>query len=154
MRSHDQAGTIAMSVLAHHLNADATVGKGLGNAGERSRLVRDHEIDVVAGQGLIDGQHGQLHISTLSPASGASQSIARGHHDIAEHSRSRRRSPRSAAVEHQFTSSLGLDEHGVEGIAHACQGVLARHHRGVHANDDASIVINTLGDSQQLDDAP
>ncbi len=47
---------------------------------------------------------------------------------------------------------LGLDEHGVERPAHAGERVGARHHRRVHAHDDALLVVGELGDGEQLDD--
>ena len=47
---------------------------------------------------------------------------------------------------------LGLDEHRVERPADAGERVRARHHRRVHADDDARSSSDELGDGEQLDD--
>ena len=70
--------------------------------------------------------------------------------EVAEDGRGGRVAAGAPAVEHQLAGGVGLDEDGVEGLAHAGERVRPRDHRRVDAHGDA--VVGALADRQQLDD--
>jgi hypothetical protein len=85
---------------------------------------------------------------------GALGQVLGGVDDVAEH-RARGREPAGAsAVEHQLADRHALDEHGVEALAHRGQRVTDGHHRRVHAHGDRIVVVEPLGDAEQLDAYP
>ena len=96
MGHDDQGGPADRVVVAGHQLlrtvsiGHVVLGEGPRDRGEHARPVGDVEGDVVAGDGLADGQHRQVRVRRLARPATTDDAVA-GHRDeVAEHGAGRR----------------------------------------------------------------